>query len=385
MKIKFSFVSLILLLTLLITSCKADSVEPTPNIAGTAAAMAETIVSVQLTKIAEAATETTTPTLEPTQTQTPTLTFALPTPYPTQESGENDDSGVCLLASLISETIPDNTSMEQGELFEKAWVLNNAGTCAWTDQFSFVFSHGDKMGAPAVVNLPGTVEPGETFTLKVSMVAPAVTGQKTGFWYLRSADGRRFGTSSSGVFWVRIDVDELVIAGSEGTTDAGYKYDIWRPIFEGSLVTTGEQNKFIYVGDTKHDYARQGFATFDLVTMPLDATVEAVSLVFEGRDLFGTPFVDLGCMGVYRYNYGTLDFSDFYSGTPGGALWSFCSSQEVYAGVARSGGPEAISAVQNSLGGKIQFRFQFNADTDKDSVDDYINLFPNLKIEYTTP
>ncbi|MBC8506454.1 MAG: hypothetical protein H8D34_16445 [Chloroflexi bacterium] len=349
--------------------------------------MAETIVSVQLTKIAEAATETSTPTPEPTQTPTPTLTFALPTPYPTQESDASDDTGPCLMARLVSETIPDNTSMEQGEFFEKTWVLQNAGTCTWTEQFSFVFSHGDKMGAPERVSLPGAVEPGESFTLKVSMITPAVAGGKTGFWFLQSADGLRFGTGSSGVFWVRINVENLFSSDSDSgpLSDSGAFFDIWAPISKGAVLETGETNSNTYVGDSQHDYSWQGLVTFDLINMPLDATVTSVSMVFEGRNLFGTPFIDLGCMGVYRYNYGNLDPSDFYTDVPGGALWSFCSSNEIYAGASRIGGSDAISAIQNSLGGKIQFRFQFNNVSDDDDVADYINLFPNLRIEYTTP
>ncbi|MBM3143415.1 MAG: hypothetical protein FJ010_00330 [Chloroflexi bacterium] len=384
MKPKFVFVSVFLLLAFLGTACKAETVEPTPNIAGTAAAMAETIVAVQLTKIAQSATATPTPTPELTRTPTPTLTFALPTLYPTQKVG----ASTCLLAHMVSETIPDNTEMGQGEFFEKTWDLQNVGTCTWTNQFSVVFHHGDQLGAPGRIYFPGTVKPGESFTLRIPMIVPAIAGDKLGFWNLESATGQAFGTTTSGLFWVKIVVEELGIAADDdttGLTDSGYLYDLWTPISAGSVVTTGEQSSNISVGDTKHDYSRQGFVTFDLISIPLDATVQAVSLVFEGRDLHGTPFEDLGCMGVYRYNYGNLDPNDFYTGTPGGALWSFCSANEVFVGIARMGGPDATVNVQNSLGGKIQFRFQFNTDTDKDGVDDYINLVPNLKIEYTVP
>jgi len=383
---KTILVSVFLVLAFLGTGCQAETVEPSPNIAGTAAAMAETIVAVQLTKIAEAATSTPTPTPEPSKTPTPTLTFALPTQYPTQESDAGSETGTCLLASMVSETIPDNTEVDQGDYLEKTWDLQNVGTCTWTEQYSIVFSHGDLMGAPQRVNFPGTVAPGEVFTLQVPMIAPASAGQKTGFWYLESPDGQRFGTRSSGLFWVRVNVKDLGIAGGTGnTTDAGYLYDNRPPILAGSVLATGEQNVNIYVGDSEHNYSRQGFATFDLKFIPLDATVEAVAMLFEGRDIFSTPFVDLGCMGVYRYNYGNLDPNDFYTDTPGGALWSFCSSQEVFVGASRTGGADAISAIQNSLGGQIQFRFQFNGDTDTDSVADYILLFPNLKVEYTVP
>ncbi|MBC8506333.1 MAG: hypothetical protein H8D34_15835, partial [Chloroflexi bacterium] len=180
-------------------------------------------------------------------------------------------------------------------------------------------------------------------------------------------------------------VKDLFASGSGNITDSKYQFDLWVPISSGSVLASGETNGNTYVGDSQHDYSYQGFITFDLYNIPLDATVTSVSLLFEGRNLYGTPFNDLGCMGIYRYNYGNLDPSDFYTDIPGGALWSFCSSGEVYAGAARVGGPDAVSAIQNSLGGKIQFRFQFTNDTDDDDVADYINLFPNLRVEYTTP
>ncbi|MBL7164846.1 MAG: hypothetical protein ISS57_19835 [Anaerolineales bacterium] len=206
------FVSLVMMVSFLITSCKAESIEPTPHIVGTAAAMAETIVAVQLTNIDEAVTETSTPTPKPTFTATPSLTFALPTLFPTQQANSGQsETETCLLAHMISETIPDNTEVEQGEFFEKTWVLQNTGSCTWTEQYSIVFSHGTRMGAPERVNFPGSVAPGESFTLKIPMIAPALAGEQTSFWYLESADGQHFGTRTSGVFWVRLGISRKII------------------------------------------------------------------------------------------------------------------------------------------------------------------------------
>ncbi len=370
---------IILLISLiLLTACSIESAEPTPNIAGTAAAMAETIVAVQLTKLAEAATPTPTPTETPTPEPTSTITAnALPTLFPTPLQPATGGEGECLLAHMVSETIPDGTEMASGEQFNKIWVLQNSGTCTWTSNFSVVYHHGDRLGASTRINFPGTVAPGESFSLTVPMVAPAVAGGYLGFWNLESADGQAFGTTTSALFWTQIVVDELIPPAS--------LYDIWAPSSTGSILYTGEMGTDIVVGDSKHNYAYQGFATFDLVNISNKATITAVYLVYEGSTISGSPFANLGCMGVYRYNYGNLEPADFYNDTPGGALWSFCSAGEISSGVSRYGGDAAISAIQNSLGGKIQFRFQFNTNTNNNGTVDTAKLFPVLKIEYTTP
>lgn len=374
MKKKRLLIMSLICLSLIIAGCVPETPEETPDIAGTAAAMAETIVAVQLTKIAEAATSTPTPTPEPTETPTPTLTFALPTPFPTQAPGEEKP---CLLASMISETVPDYSNLEPGESFDKQWVLQNIGSCAWTSQYSVIFHHGETLGAQEQIFFPGSVQPGESFSLTVPMVAPAVPGEHVSFWTLRAPDGTTFGTKNSNLFWALIDVEDVMPPDSI--------FDLWGPVSEGGVLETGEINVNVVAGDTQHDYAWQGFMTVSLHNIPANATITAVSMLFQGNSVSGTPFTDLGCMGVYRYNYGNLDFSDFYTDTPGGALWSFCSLQEVQAGIARYGGDAAISAIQNSIGGTIQFRFQFNNRTDNDDIDDFVTLFPVLRIEYTKP
>lgn len=365
----------LLLSLVLLTACSVESAQPTPNIAGTAAAMAETIVAVQMTKIVQEATPTPTETLTPELTNTPTS--GIPTLFPTPLQPASGNEGECLLAHMVSETIPDGTEMAPGEQFDKIWVLQNSGTCTWTSDFSVVFHHGEKFGATTRVNFPGTVLRGESFSLTVPMIAPALEGDYLSFWNLESADGADFGTTTSKLFWTKIAVNALIPPTS--------LFDIWGPVSKGSLLFTGEIDNDIIVGDTKHNYPWQGFVTFDLWSIPRTSTITAVYLVYEGSTITGSPFANLGCMGVYRYNYGNLEPADFYKDTPGGAIWSFCSVGEISSGVSRYGGDAAIAEIQNSLGGKIQFRFQFNSDTDNNSTVDQAKLFPVLRIEYTTP
>jgi hypothetical protein len=375
MHTKKIWMMILLSLSLIMAGCVPETPTETPDIAGTAAAMAETIVAVQLTKIAEEATSTLTPTPEPTDTPTPTLTYSLPTPFPTQPAASEGQP--CLGASMIRETIPDFTTLEPGQSFDKTWTLQNTGSCAWTTEFSVVFHHGETLGAPQQISFPGSVQPGEAFDLTVPMVAPAAPGEHLSYWTLMAPDGSTFGTNSSALFWAWIKVADVIPPDS--------LFDIWIPNSTGGVLETGSINTNVVVGDSQFDYGWQGFMSVNLNNIPAGATITAVYLLFEGNSVVGSPFSNLGCMGVYRYNYGNLDPSDYYNDTPGGALWSFCSAGEVQAGVSRYGGDAAISAIQNSIGGTIQFRFQFNTESDKNSTDDIVTLFPVIRIEYTTP
>ncbi len=373
MKTKYVLLSILIGLAILMAGCSIEPAESTPNVAGTAAAMAETIVAVQLTKVAENATAT--PTTEPTATATFTPTISIPTVFPTQSSSSGDN-GTCLLASMISETIPDGTVLEPGEIFDKAWVIQNKGTCTWTNEYKMIYHHGDTLGADAIYSFGGAVAPGESFTLTVPMMAPAVAGEYTSFWTLQSPDGKTFGTNSSALFWARVVVEDVMPPDS--------LFDLWVPVSSANVNTVGVVNSNLMAGDTQHDYSVQGFVTFNLNKIPANATITAVSMLFEGKNIVGDPFGSLGCLGVYRYSYGSIDSTDFFTSTPGGALWSYCSSGEI-SGNARYGGDTAIANVQNSIGGNIQFRFQYNTDTDNDSAADTITLFPVLRIEYTVP
>jgi hypothetical protein len=128
-------------------------------------------------------------------------------------------------------TIPDNTEIEPGATFVKTWRLQNAGSCTWTTGYALVFAGGDAMGAPASIPLGGSVSPGQTVDLSVTLTAPAAGGTYRGDWKLRNAAGVSFGlVDGSKAFWAQIKVsvntglvyDFLVQAGTaEWASSAG--------------------------------------------------------------------------------------------------------------------------------------------------------------------
>src|SRR3989338_1023612 len=84
---------------------------------------------------------------------TPT-TVNTPPPLPTQKPCVNR-------AEFITDvTIPDNTQLALGALFEKIWRLKKTGSCDWTTSYTLVWVGGDKMNGPDSAPLPALIPPG---------------------------------------------------------------------------------------------------------------------------------------------------------------------------------------------------------------------------------
>ncbi len=141
-------------------------------------------------------------TLPPTATITPTLTpTATVTTIP------------CNRASFVDDvTYPDGSEVTINNGFVKTWRLQNTGSCTWTSGYKLIFSNGDRMGAPdEVVLTGGTVAPGQTVDVSVSLTAPGTVGTYKGYFKLKSSDGAVFGIGASGTnsFYVEIKAVSL--------------------------------------------------------------------------------------------------------------------------------------------------------------------------------
>jgi hypothetical protein len=146
-------------------------------------------------------------TMTPSEAATPTPPAGAAVPgSTTTTAASGTENTVCDRARFVQDvSVPDNSLYAPGTAFTKTWRLRNSGTCTWTTGYRIVFDTGDAMGAPATVNLPHTVPPGETVDVSVSMVAPNETKSYTGYWMLENAAGSRFGTGDGNkAFWVKI-------------------------------------------------------------------------------------------------------------------------------------------------------------------------------------
>ncbi len=144
-----------------------------------------------------------------------------------------DTDGICNWARFVEDvTIEDRTVLEDNETFTKIWRLENIGDCTWTTNYDVFFTSGNRMGAPAVMNMPENVAPGETVDISIDMVAPDSPGTYTGYWLLRDEAGNIFGVGADtdSPIWVRIRVsedDEFVVYNfADNVCEAGWESEV---------------------------------------------------------------------------------------------------------------------------------------------------------------
>jgi hypothetical protein len=164
---------------------------------GTPVILPSSTLVVQLVTVTPAIpTSTVPPTNTPLPTNTPIPPTATPVPIP------------CDRASFVKDiSVPDNTEIAAGSTFVKTWRLKNNGACTWTSGYTIYFYNGDAMSGPASAQLTnGTVPPGSTVDISVTLIAPTTTGTYKGNWRLRNAGGTSFGIGENAdqSFWVQI-------------------------------------------------------------------------------------------------------------------------------------------------------------------------------------
>jgi hypothetical protein len=134
------------------------------------------------------------------------------------------NAATCYWAQFIADvTVPDGTTFAPGAAFKKTWRLKNIGTCAWnSNDVSLIFDSGEKMGAPASLALPTTVNPGQTVDITLDMTAPSAAGHYFGYYKFKSNSGGVFGIGSTAnkSFWVEIRVSSSSGTGYDFTANA---------------------------------------------------------------------------------------------------------------------------------------------------------------------
>jgi polar amino acid transport system substrate-binding protein len=125
----------------------------------------------------------------------------LPTPAPTAipatPAGCLD--GMAYVADL---NYPDNNmttpaQFQPGTVFQKGWRIANTGTCTWNNSYVLEYVGSNPVNAPvggAPVAIQGTVTPGQTYDIYVTITAPWQPGKYQSFWQLRNPTGMFFGT-----------------------------------------------------------------------------------------------------------------------------------------------------------------------------------------------
>jgi hypothetical protein len=170
---------------------------------------AMTLAATPTTQVAPVATATTAATaVPPTETQAPT---AIPTATATATATPTSVVVVpCNRAQFVTDvTFPDWSVIPAGTTFVKTWRLKNNGTCTWNANYVLVFVGNNSLSGPAAVPITtGSVAPGATVDVSVTLKAPTTPGNYESDWMLGNGAGQVFGIGDDAnhYFWARITV-----------------------------------------------------------------------------------------------------------------------------------------------------------------------------------
>lgn len=102
----------------------------------------------------------------------------------------------CYNSALVSANPQDGVTIKAGESFRKTWVIRNAGTCEWNNDFRFAFIGGDILRDNTTNRLRrGTIKPNGTVEYFLEFTAPTAPGTYTSTWRLMTDTGTLFGPS----------------------------------------------------------------------------------------------------------------------------------------------------------------------------------------------
>jgi hypothetical protein len=310
---------------------------------------------------------------------TSTFTSA-PAPFPTVPlptlPPPASATSTCDHAQFVTDVnYPDDTIVAPSTNFVKTWRLKNIGTCSWTPSYSVVFFSGEQMSGPSAQALAGNVNPGQTIDISVSLTSPASNGTKVGYWKLRNSSGITFAQ-----FYVQIKVQGGGGGGAQTSTLTGNASD------DGYVLNDGTVFSFPNVGDNASNQTAEAFVSFDLGSIPDDATITKVVVKFTDYDMLGNPFtISDGCLRAYVQGYDTVDAGDFYAGDPTGAVIRWCGAAELSSSFED---PDLISVVQGEIDSpRLQLRLQFRTPTTNgNGVGDMVRFgVVKLVVSYTTP
>jgi hypothetical protein len=383
-----------LLISAMACNLPGGAATPTPAGPDQAFTLAAQTVEAELTRVALAQPTTAVPTAQAaTATPQPSVTQAPPSATPLLSPTFTPIP--CNLASFVQDvTIPDGTSIVTGGTFVKTWRLKNIGSCTWNSSYALVFDRGDKMGGPDAQPLTtGTVAPGQTVDVSVSLTAPTTAGSYRGHWRLRDSAGVLFGLST-GSFWV--DIKAVAPTATASVTPTPTPVVVLPPAIaqvevtllpgeSGSVRSDGTVLGVTNVGDVDTNVSSQAFLTFDISAIPAGASITEVRVNFSNYDMLGSPFA-LGCLRMYPQNYGALDSGDFFSGSALGAVVRWCNAGELSSTFAAA---DLRTELQAMVGGsRARFRVQFNdMATNSNGIADMVRLGSGIRliVTYTLP
>ncbi|MBN2117464.1 MAG: hypothetical protein JW730_12885 [Anaerolineales bacterium] len=112
----------------------------------------------------------------------------LPTIVPTVDPKECSNN----LTFVQDLTIPDDTAIMLGLVFDKQWLVQNSGTCHWNSDYRLKHIGGGVLGAPEEIALY-PARAGTQATIQIRFTAPFTQGVYESSWQAVDAEGVVFG------------------------------------------------------------------------------------------------------------------------------------------------------------------------------------------------
>ena len=125
-------------------------------------------------------------------------TGVTPTPSPNPTATPAIDlTATAIAACVFDMELVNDRSVWPGVLmprqqFTKKWTVKNTGTCTWPDGARLVYVSGDELEVVREAGI-GSVAPGETAEIKITLRAPASYNRYTSVWQLQDSAGRPIG------------------------------------------------------------------------------------------------------------------------------------------------------------------------------------------------
>jgi hypothetical protein len=102
-------------------------------------------------------------------------------------------------------TIPDGKQVAAGELLDKRWRVENAGTCNWDNRYRLKLTSGLDLSAGNEQAL-FPARSGTTATLQIQFIAPSEPGIYRSAWQAHSPEGEPFGDP----IFIEVEVTSLL-------------------------------------------------------------------------------------------------------------------------------------------------------------------------------
>lgn len=150
------------------------------------------------------------------------------------------------------------------------------------------------------------------------------------------------------------------------------------PSMSGSVDSTGRVLEAIFPGDDSVDNDYEGFITFDIGSLPGNATINSASLDLGPCTTRGNP-AELGNLQITNLQYGTLDGDD-YAAAVGASITSVTPCAPSAPAIDVTSFVQAVATEPY-----FQLRLYFAGPDYDGEIDDVAYTAPVLTITYTAP